>query len=257
MVEYNNAAGRILAIFERLAPKSGQTYRLAEFAHAFGVTADWPTILVSYCGVREEYNALVEDIEQIKHNSAKYHLYRKNLPDIDISIKSFTFGINGDSGTCQISQTGLVALQFIAADLSQDEKASDDDLKTLRQLVSDLQAEIEATDIFPKQMKEWLLDLVRVIRDSIDRYSIRGSKGMRRQFSVLLGELMQNYDFAEKTKTEKPSVWSKITSAIDIMNKIASLAEKCRPAITFGQKLLPYMKTLGLPAPDADSTEGI
>lgn len=257
MAEYNNAAGRILSIFEKLSPKSGQSYKLAEFAKAFGVAADWPTILLSYCGIREEYDVLVADIDQIKDNPAKYELYRKNLPDIESSIKSFNFAINGDNATCQISPTGLVALRFIAADLSQDEEASDDDLKTLRQLVSDLQAEIEATDIFSKLMKEWLLDLVRVIRDSVDRYAIRGSKGMRRQFSVLLGELMQNYDFAEKTKTEKPSIWSKITSAIDIMNKIASLAEKCRPAITFGQKLLPYMKTLGLPAPDDDSTQSI
>ena len=213
------------------------------------MSADWQSILQAYSDLLTEYTVLEADIEPIKTNNAKYVLYRTNLPDIQKSLKSFAFAIPSDTATFAVSLTGLVAIRFIAADLEQDESATDD-INTLRQLVNELQSEIEQSDVFSKKMKEWLLDLVRIIRDSIDRYAIRGSRGMRQQFSLLLGELMQSYDFAEETHAKKPSIWSKITNAIDIMNKIVYLEEKCRPALNFGQKLLPCVKSLGLPAPD-------
>lgn len=121
----------------------------------------------------------------------------------------------------------------------------------IRELVAELQQEIEASEDFSKLVKNWLLDLVRVIRDSLDRFAIRGSRGMRKQFSLLLGELIQNYDVAKKVQEKKPSVWQKFISAIDVMNKLATLAEHCKPAVTFAQKSLPLLKALGLPAPEA------
>ncbi len=152
-----------------------------------------------------------------------------------------------DNCTVQINQTGVVAMRFIAADLPQDEEPTENEIETLRTIVSELQSEIESSEVFSKSVREWLLDLVRVIRDSIDRFAIRGSRGMRKQFSLLLGELIQNYDLAQKVQSQKPTVWQRFMAAIDVMNKLASLAEHCRPAVTFTQKCLPLLKTLGLP----------
>lgn len=247
MAEYNNAAGRILDVFERFSVKNGQTRSLAEIAEAFGVESDWQSVFTAYCDLQAEYELLESEIDQIKENDAKHALYRKNLPDIKKSIKSFSFDVKDDKGNCSISQIGLVAMRFIAADLVQDEPAELEDIARLRALVDELQSEIETSTDFTKEMKEWLLDLVRVIRDSLDRYAIRGSKGMRRQFATLIGELKQNFDFAEQTRDTTPSIWSKIISAIDIMNKIASLAERCRPALRLGKTILPL---LGLPGPE-------
>lgn len=249
MAEYNNAAGRILAVFDRLTATNNTSIKRTELAKGFGVIDEWPSIFLAYCDLKDEYKTLVEEIEEISDNPSKKDLFRKNLPDIEGSLKSFVFTVSSEQGNYSISQTGLVALRFIAADLPQDEDATTDDLNSIRQIVSDLQKEIEQATEFSKQMRTWLLDLVRVIRDSLDRYANRGSKGMRKQFSLLLGELMQNYDLAQETQVKAPSIWTKVTNAIDLMNKIASLAEKCKPAITFGQKLLPFVKALGLPGP--------
>lgn len=249
MAEYNNPAGRILSVFERLAPYSNQGIHRPQLAKSFGVIEEWPSIFVAYCDLKDEYDTLVTEIENISDNQSKRELFRKNLSGIESSLKSFIFLVASDQGQCNISSTGLVALRFIAADLPQDEDATTDDLNAIRQIVSDLQKEIENATEFSKKMREWLLDLVRVIRDSLDRYANRGSKGMRKQLSLLVGELMQNYDYTQETQGKAPGIWTKITTAIDLMNKIVSLAEKCRPAILFTQKLLPFVKTLGLPGP--------
>ncbi|EMI46147.1 hypothetical protein [Rhodopirellula sp. SWK7] len=250
MPEYNNAAGRILAVLENLQPHSGKNCQLAQLGEAFGVDANWRSVLVAIQDVTDEFSSLCDEIEQFEHNTAKYNLYKKNLPDIEKSIESFTLNMPAKNCVCQISQPGVVALRFIAADLTQDAEPEDNEIEALRSLVNELQAEIENSDVFSKSVREWLLDLVRVIRDSIDRFAIRGSRGMRKQFSLLLGELIQNYDIAQKVQEKKPSVWERFTSAIDLMNKLASLAEHCRPAVTFAQKSLPLLRTLGLPAPD-------
>jgi hypothetical protein len=123
-------------------------------------------------------------------------------------------------------------------------------LNRIRVLVNELRAEIESATEFSQSVRAWLLDLVRIIRDSLDRYAIRGSRGIRRQFSTLLGELMRNWGTAEKVKEKKPGIWEKITTAIDVMDKVSSLAEKCAPAVTFAQKYLPVFKGLLLTVSD-------
>lgn len=254
MPEYNNAAGRLLDVYARLSGFKNQSQKLEAFAVALGVSKNWNSVLTAVKDLQDEYQTLVEDIEQTKENPAKYKLYRKNLPDIQKTVNSFKLLLSDSQASAVVSQTGLVALRFIAADLPQDEPATEDDLNRIRTIVTDLQQEIESSDSFTKHTREWLLDLVRIVRDSLGRYASRGSRGMRKQCSFLLGELIQNYDLAQETQERKPGVWEKLIDAIDVMQKVASLAEKCKPAVTFAQKSLPLLRSLGLPAPDIDST---
>ncbi|TWU43624.1 hypothetical protein Poly51_62790 [Rubripirellula tenax] len=250
MPEYNNAAGRILSVLEKLQPQSGKNIPLKGLGEALGVTPEWPAVLTAIQDLHDEFASLCTEIEQFQHNTAKYELYKTNLPDVEKSLQSFNLQMPQKNCTCQVLQTGVVAMRFIAADLPQDESPGEGEIENLRSIVSELQSEIESSEVFSKSVREWLLDLVRVIRDSIDRFAIRGSRGMRKQFSLLLGELIQNYDIAQKVQEKQPTVWQRFMSAIDAMNKLASLAEHCRPAVTFAQKCLPLLKTLGLPAPD-------
>ncbi len=254
MANYYNPAGRILAIFERLGPKNNHQMPRTEIANAFQVADDWAAILVAVNDLRMEYQTLVDEIDQFKENAHKYELYRQNLPEIEKSVNSMTLSIQTNNGTFQILPTAQVALRFIAADLPQDESAEASDLHRIRQLVDELQNEIRGSAEFTKAVREWLLDLVRVIRDSLDRFAIRGSRGMRRQISILVGELMQSYEMAVQVKEQSPSVWDRLFKAIDLMQKLGSLAEKCRPAVTFVMKALPFLRNLGLPAPGEESS---
>ncbi len=135
-----------------------------------------------------------------------------------------------------------------------------DSIETLKRLVFELQQEILSAGL-PDYLRIWLLDLVRSIRDAIDRYQIRGAKGIQRELSTIIGELVSNQSEREETKSSKPSIFAKFLNAIDIMTKIAAAAEKLKPAISAGRKAIPYIKSLlgvdselpGLPAPTGTS----
>lgn len=66
MPEYNNAAGRLLHVFERLAKFKTQNQKLDAFAGAFGVTKSWDAVLTAVKDLQDEYAELIQDIEQTK-----------------------------------------------------------------------------------------------------------------------------------------------------------------------------------------------
>lgn len=257
MPQYNNSAGRILAVLERFPTKKRPNKGISrkQLADAMGMADSWSAILLAIDDLQSEYRVLVNDLEQFRDNTHKHELYSKNLGDIEQSISSFKLDLPGNSAQVEVSEASRTALTFIAADLPQDDLPTESDLNRIRELVNELQSEVESSTELARSVKDWLLDLVRIIRDSLDRYAIRGSRGMRRQFSTLLGELMQNWDTLQKVKEKRPTVWQKFTASIDLMHKLASLAEKCVPAVTFTQKYLPLIKGVLLPSPSDDPTD--
>ena len=233
MIEYNNSAGRILDIIQKFGPLSGRNLKLNNIAEIFGVTSNWSAILIAIRDLQDEYELLCNEIEQVKDDPAKYSLYKKNLPDIKKSITSFNINLAAGSCQCSIVDTSITALQFIAVNFPQDEAANENDIQSIRDLVNELQQEIENSDVFSKSVREWLLDLVRVIRDSIDRFQIRGSRGMSKQLSLLVGELFSHYDIIKEVQEKGPDIWKQLTFGINLMNKLATLAKHAHTAVSF------------------------
>jgi hypothetical protein len=255
---YKNSAGRMLEVFSRLTPPEGQSsakFGRLEFANGLGVVDSWTAIFTAIADLNLEFETFTEDILQIAHNSPKYQLFRSSLPVIQGVLHSIKIDVPANSAQVSVPKEATFALTFIADALPQEDAPDENDLRRIRELVNELQGEIESSTEFAQSVREWLLDLVRIIRDSLDRFAIRGSRGMRQQFSTLLGELMQNYDTAQKVKEKKPGVWQKFTSAVDLMVKITALAEKWKPAITFAQKLLPMITGQVLPAPGEEQVK--
>ncbi len=61
MPEYNNAAGRILNVLEKLQPHHGKNCKLNQLAEALGVTPTWPALLTAIQDLHEEFAALQRD----------------------------------------------------------------------------------------------------------------------------------------------------------------------------------------------------
>ena len=141
------------------------------------------------------------------------------------------------NGTCKLDiiPSAIVALQFMAADLDKEPAMLVEEIEQLRLLCDELRSEITKSSDLPKFLKEWLLDLIRLMRDAIDRYKIRGSRGLRRQLNEMVGSLYGHEALAEETKKKDPSLWSKIMAGFDKMVKMADFSEKA-------QKCLPYLK---------------
>lgn len=257
MAAIQNSAGRLHFAFTRLGTKNRVSFD--EFAQALGVSAK--NALPAYSLMLEEFEQLQRDVEQLRQYKLKYELYQKNLPDIDNTLKSFTFQMESKIVSYRVSEPGLVALGFMAADFpidgeSDDQTESGKEIELLRKLVLELQREISQGEL-PEYLKAWLLELVRAIRDAIDRYQIRGAKGIERELAVILGELMQNQELANETMQKKPSAFAMIMRALDAMNKVVAYAEKLKPAMSAARKAIPFIKSVlgidsqlpGLPAP--------
>jgi len=244
MAEYYNAAGRILTIFKKLDTITDRQTKMSELCTTLGLTEGPRYLLLAQADLLLESDILEIEIEQFKHDPHKYTLHKQTLEDVRQRIKLIRFDFNsaGNNQGFKVHKSILAALEYMAAELVQDQPAPADELNKLRSLANELQSEIEQSESIKGKTKEWLLDLVRIIRDSLDRYGIRGSRGMRQQVAMLVGELMLNHGLREEIKTKDPSIWAKIMATVDGMNNIASLAEKCKPALGAGVKLLTYVK---------------
>lgn len=254
MAQYNNAAGRILAVLERVkAVKNPMEF--AGFCKALGVEKSWSSALTAVTDLQDEFETLRSEIEGITDNPAKVDLFKTNLAEIEASVRGFHLQMRDNRCQYNIHDSAVVALRFIAADLPQEADADPDDLGRIRDVVSELQKEIEDSDTFGPMVREWLLSLVRIIRDSLDRFAVRGARGMRRQLSSLVGELYMNYGQAQKVKEQTPGIWQKIMTGLDRMAKLSSLMDRLKPGIGMGLKGLTWIKNLALPAPDNDALD--
>ena len=175
--EYNNPAGRIYQNFKALATSNNSPVQMSQLVKLLGIEENSESVMVAIMGIREDFDLLRSTIEEVKDNPAKYSLWIENLADIEKSLSSFI--INMTAKTCQynIIHSATVALRFIAADLRKEESVPADELEQLRRMCDELRQEIADSNDLTNPLKAWLLDLVRLMRDAIDRYKIRGNRG--------------------------------------------------------------------------------
>ena len=78
------------------------------------------------------------------------------------------------------------------------------------------------------------------MRDGLDRYQIRGARGLRKQFHTLLGDMMDNYEVIQQVQADGGDVWPGFCAAMDFMIKLATLREKYTPAMEMVKQFLPF-----------------
>jgi len=164
-------------------------------------------------------------------------LWSEQLSDINKSISQFVINVQANACSANVVPSAIVALKFMAADLPVEEAITVDELERLRKLCDELRSEILNAKELAPALKEWLLDLVRLMRDGIDRYRIRGSRGLRRQFHEMLGSLVSHEQMVANIKKEKPDIWMKVMNGFEVILRMAQFVEK-------GSKALEYVWTV-------------
>ncbi|MBL8855393.1 MAG: hypothetical protein JNK57_15610 [Planctomycetaceae bacterium] len=249
MSEYNNSPARLHRLFLELFKKSGTKVNRSRLAKAFCVADEWPSLFQAYCDLLDEFESLKKAVDDLPI-SPKREMYLNELPDIQLSLNSFIFSQKNDDCYFEIKENAVRALQFMSVDefFVRSQDANEDDLHRIRQIVSELQTEIEQSTEFSRGMKEWLLDLVRVMRDSLDRYANRGTRGMRKHFAMLLGELALEHGYREDLDRRRPLVWLKFLEGMALISSIANIFETglnlieklCPEATSSTQALIAY-----------------
>lgn len=212
---------------------------MTEAAVVLGVEAAPEQVWRAFADLREELAVMTAQIdEHFAENTAKHALYSKHLPEIEKSISSFMLNFRGQNIDCHIDPSAVVSLRFMAADLPQEEASKDEDVAGLRSQVDELWKAIHNTPTLPQHLRKWLLELVRIMRDGLDRYAIRGGRGLKKELTELVGQLTMNKATVEELKATSPGLLQRVAQITDVMVKVATLGEKLKPAISYAYKLI-------------------
>ncbi len=178
-----------------------------------------------------EFQLLEGMVEGYKDNKKKHALHSSKMGDIKRSLNQLTLNIGANNYVWNILPSAIVALEFMAADMPEEQGVGPNELEEIRRLCEELRTEIHGCDSLNRTLKEWLLDLVRLMREGIDRYQIRGSRGLRRQFHEMVGSMVDNYDLLKEVKEKGPTVWQKVSKVVELVHKASELGEKATKAL--------------------------
>lgn len=227
-----SAAQRLLSVFEFLTRnKSG---KFADLASCLGVSSDIPSVMSEVGLLYVQMDAISRDIEAFSDSPSQQgigNLFQNDLMGIRKSLQSLSLNPKNSSYGSEIDPTSLVALRYIEAALPKEQLKSEDEIAEIRTKIAEIQSDVETSRELPKVLREWLLDLVRMMRDGIDRYCIRGTRGLREQLRSIVGELCLSQGVSKEVKQTKPEIWTVISTVMTAFIKMADLTEKYGPAI--------------------------
>ena len=250
----HNPAGRLLKVFAELG--SGGIER-KKLAHALGAVDDWGSVFNALVEMPKEYDLLEVVVSEFKDNPPKAAQYKDDLVKIKKTLDCIN--ISCAQGNAHFTSDGeaLTALKYMAIDLPQEETLAPDEIEKIRKLCDELRNEIEKSQTLTKALKEWLLDLVRMMRDGIARFKIRGSRGFSKELYEMLGSILIHYEDSREVVKKEPGIWTKMMEGVDWICRAAERFEKVRKTLAVAYKMIAHVSgggstPLQLPGPKDD-----
>ena len=240
----NNPAGRLFQhlnnISKSLHPHSN-SLSMATLANKLNITDSWEAISMAISEMNEDYRELKRIvIEEENVNPQKFRLWSITLDGVATSLSSFNCNIGAKTCGFTIDAHSLDNLQYIAVNLVEEKNTDLDDLEKIRVLCDQIRTEVLANEDMEKHLKTWLLDLVRLMQEGIDRYRIRGGKGLRKEFHEMLGAIASHPEYRQKTEKDDPTIWTKILQVYDLMKTASERVEFATKMIGWSILALTY-----------------
>lgn len=216
-----NTAGRLLRNLQKLEGKSGTN--LLTFAGYFGV--EITSQRTPLTAAMEIYRDLFADSQQLlkeihvagAENKRKLQLYLRDYEVIKRSIDSFVLNGQGNSVNFSIDSNAITALGYMEADLPDfTDSWTVDNVSEFINGISQLGKDLESLN-FEEETKQWLRDLLWVMRSSVDRYRTRGARGVGESFAHMLGELLLHKGMLKEVKEKNRGFFDDMTSMFELM----------------------------------------
>jgi hypothetical protein len=250
-INYNNSAGRLLAILEHLGedPKGSRAY-VEIFPRVFvkdesGSSFDKSEKLEITYDIIHELQALyykvVNDIENSSMPDAQKSVVLNGITDVRKTINPEQIvGTN----FIPIGAAAKSFLEVFAAGIPMLQDVDEEDLELLRQSIEDLRKQLSKSGL-DETLKNILLELIRISRDSIDFYEIRGPEGLKNAFKSMMAELYEVH-FADKTVEEKEEImtsepWKAMMGHLGKFDSITSKLIKYKPILEGATQALPLL----------------
>lgn len=212
-IRYHNPAGRLLALFSRISPQDAALKLRFILAKAYGIPPESPEIYNLLVGMRECYEEIAAWCEL---NSREGHLWRRTLPKLEIVACPTQI----DLAANDYVQLGLPAVMYflesIAEAMAQEAEMVKDELVELKNQLAAVADAVNRAEL-SAGLRRWLLELLRMMREAIDRYEISGARGLRKTFYRLVGELREVYeDRKSKAEAGDQTAKSEITAIKEV-----------------------------------------
>ncbi|HKI21507.1 MAG TPA: hypothetical protein VKA15_26665 [Isosphaeraceae bacterium] len=79
-----------------------------------------------------------------------------------------------------------------------------------------------------------------MMRDGIDRFKIRGSRGFRKELYQMLGSMLVHYEDVREVAKKEPGIWTKMMQGVDRVCRAAERFEKVKKGLTIAYKAIEY-----------------
>jgi len=257
-VKYNNAAGRLLAIFteaEKQSPNE-KTYRVWQkvLGLPVGPTAQDPRpdevalIFSQLAPMFAGLDEVDESICQVRPEAA--HLYVKNFVSLKIALTPTNLTLPWNQTKVHITAVALHQLEMCANDLPQEGEVTEDELAQISEAVNELFDQVKDSEI-ENSLKTWILELLSAIKKSIDNYFIFGAKDLGRTFSMLVGEIQIYSETLNHVKQQDATIFQKFGQIFGQVHGVLIKAKVWWPLLKGGGKML------GLPFDDGEAGDAV
>ena len=230
--KYENSAGRLLAILESLQQNQPAAQQLIPIM--FGKPAPSNEKEISIEGVKAVtelhilYANFLQDLANADMGDEERAVLEKGLS----SLQSLMYPMALNQGLRLVSEAEKALLEVCATRLPKENKIDETDINKIQESIQALNAEINELPT-ESTLRKILLELSRLSEDSINRFNIYGSKGLKKAFKGMLAEVAEVYlqDEEDEAKIKESPAWGKVVEHLKLFDSIAAKAMKYRPLL--------------------------
>jgi len=230
--KYPNSAGRLLAILESL--QQNQQYGNQLIPLLLGEAAPKDGKDLSLAGVKAitELHKLYADFLQDLANADMSDEEKAVLENGLSSLGNLMYPQAINQNIRQVSEAEKALLEVCATRLPKEAVIDNGDMELIQESIKKLKEsvkELSTTSI----LRTILLELIRLSEDSINRYNIYGSKGLKAAFKSMLSEVAEVYLQNEENESDikNSSGWKRAVEHIRLFDSVASKTMKYKPLL--------------------------
>ncbi len=231
--KYPNSAGRLLAILDSVKSNVSFIDQLGplffdkkqiqkDIAHNSVLGVD---VIVQLHLV---YGEFVKDLANADIPDEEKNVLINGLS----SLKSMMYPVNSGQNMRAVSDAEKALLEVCATRLPKENVISDNDVELIKSSIEALKDSIHE---LPSDsiLRTVLLELVRLSEDSINRFNIYGSKGLKKAFKNMLAEVAEIYlqDEEDVSQVKDTTAWTKAKDHLQKFDAVAAKAMKYKPLI--------------------------
>ena len=229
--EFNNSAGRLLRLFQMLGSSQSKNH--------------YDTIGAFFAGKQQGSNEFKAK-SYLQFMSMLGKAFNDFISDVQTTEKipeptkgvilgginrllSIAYPMNPTGVPAQLQDAEVALLRMAGSMLDQEPMLEESDTDAIRESIESLRKEIEESDV-SKTAKQCMLEVCRLSRNSLDQYTIYGSRGFKDAFKRMLAELMAIY-LDEGDEIKSKSWWRKTVDHAKLFDTVAAKLSKYKPLL--------------------------